>query len=60
VQASYNGRNVERVEVTTDIERTSNFLMTGCMVDCKNFNIVIEGSFDLSTLILEATTSGRV
>jgi hypothetical protein len=30
------------------------------MVDCKNFNLVIEGTFDLSTMIIEATTSGKI
>jgi hypothetical protein len=60
VQPSANGRNIDRVESTVEVERTANFLASGCMIDCKNFNLVIEGSFDLSTVILEAIPTGQI
>lgn len=31
----------------------------GTMVDCKNFNLLIQGSFDLSTIIIEAVPTGQ-
>lgn len=60
VQPSYNGRNLEATVDLIDIERTSNYLCAGGMIDCKNFNLVVEGTFDLSTVIIEGTTSGKV
>lgn len=60
IQASANGRNIDRVEETVEVERTANFLAAGCMIDCKNFNTVIEGTFDLSTVVLEAIPTGQI
>jgi len=60
VQASGNGRNIDSVVSTVDVDRTSNYLAAGCMVDCKNFNLAIEGTFNLSTVILEAMPTGQV
>jgi hypothetical protein len=60
VHASVNGRNIDRVEDTVIIEQSDGFQLAGCMIDCKNFNVVVEGSFDLSTVILEARTTGRM
>jgi hypothetical protein len=45
--------------VLTTIVSSGDFRRAGGMVDCKNFNIIVEGTFDLSTLIIEGTTSGR-
>ena len=60
VTPSYNGRNLEDTVALIDIERTANYLCAGEMIDCKNFNLIVEGTFDLSTIIIEATTSGKV
>lgn len=60
VTPSYNGRDLDATIPLIDIERTASYLCAGEMIDCKNFNLVVEGSFDLSTIILEATTSGKV
>lgn len=59
IQASINGRTIDRVEETVVVEQTDDYHCAGCMVDCKNFGIVIEGMFDLSTIICEAMSSGE-
>lgn len=58
IQASTNGRTIDRVEETVVVEQTDDYQCAGCLVDCKNFGIVIEGKFDISTVICEAVPSG--
>lgn len=60
IQPSYNGKTLESAIQLTDIETDVNYRIVGDMIDCKNFNLLVEGTFDLSTMILEATTSGKV
>jgi len=60
VQSSSNGRNIDYVHTPVEVERTANYLAAGCMIDCKNFNLVVEGAFDLSTVVLEAIPTGQV
>lgn len=60
LQPSYNGRTLEAAIPVTDIETAPNYRVVGDLIDCKNFNLIVEGTFDLSTIILEATTSGKV
>lgn len=60
LQPSYNGKDLSTPELLTEIEVSDNYKIVGSLIDCKNFNLVIEGTFDLSTIILEATTSGKV
>lgn len=60
VAPSYDGRNLEATIPLIEIERTADFLLAGEMIDCKNFNLIVEGTFDLSTLIIEGNTSGKV
>jgi hypothetical protein len=60
LQPSYDGRTLGTAIPLTDIEVYDRYRIVGDMVDCKNFNLVIEGTFDLSTLIIEATTSGKI
>lgn len=60
LQPSYNGKSLEPAIPLVDIETADNYRVVGGLIDCKNFNLIIEGSFDLSTVVLEATTSGRV
>lgn len=59
IQASTNGRTIARVEETELVEQEDDYYCAGCMVDCKNFNIAIEGMFDISTVICEAMPSGE-
>lgn len=60
IQASHNGKDLAEPELLTDIETGPNYRVVGGMVDCKNFNLVIEGTFDLSTQIIEAMTTGKI
>jgi len=60
VQPSYDGKTLEPAEQLTDITVAPNYRVAGGLIDCKNFNLVIEGTFDLSTVILEATTTGSI
>lgn len=59
VMPSYDGRTLAATEVLTHIEQTGDYLLAGGLIDCKNFNLLVEGTFDLSTIVLEGTTSGR-
>jgi hypothetical protein len=56
---SYDGRNLAATEVLTTIARQGDYRKAGSLVDCKNFNLVVEGTFDLSTIIIEGTTAGK-
>jgi hypothetical protein len=60
LQPSYNGKDLSTAIQLIDIETTPKYKIVGELIDCTNFNLVVEGTFDLSTIILEATTSGRV
>ena len=60
IQASDDGRTISRVAPTVTVQQTADYRNVGCMVDCKNFNIVIEGKFNLSSVIVEALPTGRV
>lgn len=57
---SYDGRTLSRTEILTTIEQSGDYLRAGGIFDCKNFNIHVEGTFSLSTIIIEGTPSGRV
>jgi hypothetical protein len=59
VMPSYDGRTFADTRILSTIVSSGDFRRAGGMIDCKNFNIIVEGSFDLSTLILEGTTSGK-
>jgi hypothetical protein len=58
VVPSYDGRNLAAAEQLSVITADSSYRDFGAFVDCKNFNIIVEGTFDLSTMILEATPTG--
>jgi hypothetical protein len=58
VQPSTNGRTLNAAEDLVLIERAGDYAMLGGMIDCKNFNLVIQGTFNLSSVILEAQPSG--
>jgi hypothetical protein len=59
VQPSYSGRDLALAIPLAVVEQLDNGAIFGDMIDCKNFNLVVEGTFALSTIILEATTSGK-
>jgi hypothetical protein len=60
VTPSYDGRNLETSQELTVITDDNDYKLMGTMVDCKNFNIIVSGTFDLSTLILEAVQTGAL
>lgn len=60
VQASTNGRSVSSLWPTVTVEEEADYRLVGCLVDCKNFNIVLEGSFELSSVVVEVTPSGEL
>lgn len=57
---SYDGATLSEPEVLTTITDNSLLRVAGSMIDCKNFNLVVQGTFDLSTMIIEGTTSGKI
>lgn len=59
IQASQNGRTIAGLWETVTVEQSGDYRAAGCLVDCKNFNIVLEGNFDLSSVIIEALPSGE-
>lgn len=56
---SYDGRTLMDTVPLTPIVQAEDYLLAGAMIDCKNFNIIVSGSFELSTLVVEGTTSGK-
>lgn len=60
VQPSYNGRDLDTAVPLHLIEQGDNYQIVGGMVDAKNFNLVVHGTFDLSTIVLEGTQTGRI
>ena len=59
IQASANGRTISSLWPTVTVEQDGDYRLAGCLVDCKNFNIVLEGSFELSSVVIEATPAGE-
>ena len=57
---SYDGATLSTPEVLTTILDAPNLRVAGSLVDCKNFNLIVQGTFDLSTMIIEGTTSGKI
>lgn len=60
VVPSYDGRNLAAPEQLTTIVSDDDYREFGGLVDCKNFNIIISGAFDLSSVLLEATPTGAL
>lgn len=58
IQPSYDGRTLATTEQLYDITSAEDLRVVGGLYDCLNFNLVVEGTFALSTIILEATTAG--
>jgi hypothetical protein len=59
VQPSYDGYNLFPAEEMTEVASAGALAVKGCLIDCMNFNLVVHGTFALSTIILEATDSGK-
>lgn len=59
VQASSNGRTIASLWPTVTVEQDGDYRLAGCLVECKNFNIVLEGSFDISSIVVEACPAGE-
>lgn len=55
---SYDGRTLAAAETLTTITSVDDYKEYGGLIDCKNFNLIISGTFDLSTAIVEATPTG--
>lgn len=60
VVPSYNGRTLETAQELSVIESDEDYRLMGTMVDCKNFNIIIAGTFDLSSVLLESMPTGAI
>lgn len=60
VAPSYDGANLATPVELVTIQADNLLRVDGGMIDCKNFNLIVQGTFDLSTIIIEGTTSGRV
>lgn len=58
IQTTLNGRTSAYLWDTVTVEQTGDYRLFGTLVDCKNFNIVLEGTFDLSSIIVEAMQTG--
>lgn len=59
IQPSYDGKTLSATEELITISAVGDYLEAGGMYDCKNFNLLMTGTFNLSTIIIEATTSGK-
>lgn len=59
IQPSYDGGALNTAEALYDLGVSGNTARYGCLIDCLNFNLVVTGTFDLSTTILEALPSGK-
>jgi exosome complex RNA-binding protein Csl4 len=60
VVPSYDGRNLAAPSALISITASGDYRDFGAFVDCKNFNLIVQGTFDLSTIILEAMPTGSI
>lgn len=60
VVPSYNGRTLEAAQELSVIESDEDYRLMGTLVDCKNFNVIIAGTFDLSSVLLESMPTGAI
>jgi hypothetical protein len=59
VQPSYDGKTLDTAVAMISILVVDDFKVAGELIDCKNFNLAVEGSFNLTTVIMEASTAGK-
>lgn len=57
---SYDGFTLAAPITATPVVTAPNYLIVGTLLDCKNFNIEITGTFALTSLIFEGMPSGQI
>jgi len=60
VVPSYDGRTLSTPQQMVTISAVDDYKLLGALIDAKNFNIIVEGTFDLSTIILEAMPTSQL
>lgn len=60
VAPSYDGRTLAASQSMVTISSVDEFKVLGTLIDAKNFNLIVEGTFDLSTIILEAMPTSQL
>lgn len=60
IAPSYDGANLSTPRELITIQSDQLLHVAGDMIDCKNFNLIVQGTFNLSTVIIEGTTTGRI
>lgn len=60
VAPSYDGANLATPIPLVTIQSDPLLRVDGGLIDCKNFNLIVQGTFNLSTVIIEGTTAGKV
>lgn len=60
VLPSYDGATNSAARSYMQVVSTPNLKIFGGDLDCNNFSLVIEGAFDLSTLIIEGAPTGQI
>lgn len=60
VTPSYDGANLATPQELVTIQSSELLTVAGGLIECKNFNLIVQGTFDLSTVIIEGTTGGKM
>lgn len=60
IAPSYDGANLSTPQELITIQSDPLLHVAGGMIDCKNFNLIVQGTFNLSTIIIEGTTTGKI
>lgn len=60
IAPSYDGANLSTPQELITIQSDPLLHVAGSMIDCKNFNLIVQGTFNLSTVIIEGTTTGKI
>lgn len=60
IAPSYDGRTLATPQSMITISSVNEFKILGTMIDTKNFNLIVEGTFDMSTIILEALPTSQM
>jgi len=60
IAPSYDGANLSTPQELITIQSGPLLHVAGGMIDCKNFNLIVQGTFNLSTIIIEGTTTGKI
>lgn len=57
---SADGKTLLSPQALTLISAIDEYKLYGTMTDCKNFNLILQGTFDLSTIVLEAMPTSQL